>query len=85
MAEACPPCGDNTALEPAPLAVDAKALARMLRVSVRKIRTMDASGALPRPLRLGGCVRWWVEDIRAWLAAGAPDRRTWEALKRERR
>jgi predicted DNA-binding transcriptional regulator AlpA len=72
--------------EPAPLAVGAKGLAKMLRLSVRTIRTMDAAGKLPRPIRLNGhSIRWPVEDIRAWLAAGAPDRRVWEAMKGERR
>jgi predicted DNA-binding transcriptional regulator AlpA len=47
---------------------------------------MNASGKLPKPLRLNGhSIRWAVEDIRAWLAAGAPDRRVWEALKGQRR
>lgn len=67
---------------PEPLAVSAKNLAILLGLGLRTIRTMDASGKLPRPIRLGGRLVWSVEEIRAWLAAGAPDRRAWESRKR---
>jgi predicted DNA-binding transcriptional regulator AlpA len=86
MAEARPASRDSTAIELTPLAVDAKGLAKMLELSVRTIRTMDAAGKLPRPIRLNGySVRWPIGEIKDWLNAGAPDRRTWEALKKERR
>ena len=64
-----------------PLVVDAKSLAPMLSCGVRTVRTLDARGLLPKPLRIGGSVVWVVDDIRAWLEAGAPDRETWEARK----
>ena len=66
-----------------PLAISAQQLARMLGLSVRTIRTMDAGGKLPRPVKLNGHAVRWVLDgpkgIRAWLTAGAPDRSTFEA------
>ena len=64
-----------------PLVVDAKLLARLLTCGVRTVRTLDASGKLPKAVRIGGRVVWVVADIREWLAAGAPDRETWEARK----
>jgi predicted DNA-binding transcriptional regulator AlpA len=64
-----------------PLAVDAKGLTQLLPFELRTIRTMDAAGRLPEPLRIGGRVCWLVCDIRAWLAAGAPDRETWAAIR----
>ncbi len=66
------------------LAVDARALGRLLGLSVRTIRAMDCAGKLPRPLRFGHSVRWRVDEVRAWLAVGAPDRRSWEARNRSR-
>lgn len=63
------------------LAVDAKQLGAMLNLSVRTIRTMDAAGKLPRPIRLGHAVRWVIDGrtgIREWLEAGAPNRKAWE-------
>ena len=77
---------DMPAIRPlSPVAVDAKRLAALLNVSVRTIRTLDAAGKLPRPVKIGGrSVRWVASEIEAWLAAGAPDRRTWETLRSER-
>ncbi len=65
----------------APLVVDARRLAKLLCAGVRTVRTWDAAGKLPAPVRIGGRVVWCVTEIRAWLAAGAPNRETWEARK----
>jgi predicted DNA-binding transcriptional regulator AlpA len=64
-----------------PLVVDARRLARLLCAGIRTVRTWDAAGKLPTPIRIGGRVVWRVAEIRAWLVAGAPDRATWEARK----
>ena len=64
-----------------PLVVDAKRLAKLLCAGVRTVRAWDAAGKLPAPIRIGGRVVWRVDEIRAWLAAGAPDRETWDARK----
>ncbi len=82
MMAAIPPPTANVTLEP--LAVSAQQLGRMLGISVRTIRTMDAGGKLPRPIRLNGSVRWIVTEIESFLAAGAPDRVTWEALRNQK-
>ena len=71
----------TTTPELQPLAIDAKTLAATLGLSVRSVRTMDCAGKLPRPIRLNGSVRWVLTEIESFLAAGAPDRATWEALK----
>jgi prophage regulatory protein len=69
----------------APLVVDAKGLAALLSMGVRTIRTHDAAGKLPAPVRIGGRVVWRVDEIRAWLEAGAPDRETWAARRAARK
>ena len=73
---------DLTVLEPVlmpgPLAVDAEDLAKMLGVSMRHIRRMDAEGRLPRAVNLGRRKLWAVDVIRAWLLADCPDRAPWE-------
>ena len=66
---------------PLPLVVDARRLARLLCAGIRTVRTWDAAGKLPAPIRIGGRVVWRVDEIRAWLAAGAPNRDVWEARK----
>lgn len=63
-----------------PLVVDARRLAKLLCAGVRTARTWDAAGKLPAPIRIGGRVVWRLDEIRAWLAAGAPDRKTWAAM-----
>jgi predicted DNA-binding transcriptional regulator AlpA len=69
-----------------PLVADAKLLARLLGgVGVRSIRAWDAAGKLPRPIRLGSRVVWLISEIRDFLAAGAPDRQTWEQVKKRKR
>lgn len=64
-----------------PLVVDARRLAKLLCCGVRSVRTWDAAGKLPMPIRIGGRVLWRMKEIRAWLAAGAPDRQTWAAIR----
>jgi len=66
----------------APLVVDARRLAAMLCIGLRTVRTLDAAGKLPAPVRIGGRVVWRVDEIRDWLDAGAPDRATWAAIRR---
>ncbi len=81
MTDSAPPPITNATVEP--LAVSAQQLARMLDLSVRTIRSMDAAGKLPKPVRLNGrAVRWVVAELQSWLAAQSPDRTVWESLKR---
>lgn len=63
------------------LVVRAKELARLLNVSLVSIRRMDSAGKLPKPIKLGGCVVWRIDEIQDWLAAGSPTREKWEAMK----
>lgn len=53
-------------------------VAQALQISERHLWTLHASGRLPRPIRFGRAVRWPAEQLRAWLAAGAPTRDVWE-------
>ena len=66
---------------PLPLVVDARRLARLLCCGIRTVRTWDSAGKLPKPIRIGGRVVWRVDEIRAWLAADAPNRDEWEVRK----
>jgi predicted DNA-binding transcriptional regulator AlpA len=88
------PANDGLAPIPArrhrlsPLVADARRLARLLGLGVRTIRSMDAAGKLPRPIRLGSRVVWVLGGewgIRAWLAAARngipPTRLEWEAMR----
>ena len=66
------------------LAVDAKRLAEMLCVSVRHVERLDSAGKIPAGIYLGKAKRWILDGpngIRAWLAAGCPDRVQFKAMQ----
>ena len=65
--------------------LSAKELAKMLSLSKRQIFRLDSCGKLGvTKLKIGGSVRWSAAEISDWLAAGAPDRKTWEAMQQTR-
>ena len=64
-----------------PLAIRAKELAVLLGVSLRQVWRLSSSGKLPKPLRLGGSVRWALKEIEAFVEAGCPNRASWETMK----
>ena len=61
--------------------IDSKTLGQRLSLSKRQIFRLNSSGKIPAPIRISGAIRWDSQECIEWLAAGAPDRRTWEALK----
>jgi len=60
----------------------ADSLGKMLCLSKRQIFRLNSCGKIPAPIRIGGSLRWDLErDIKPWLAAGAPDRKTFVAMQ----
>ena len=47
--------------------IDAKQLAGLLCLSVRRIWRLYAAGELPPAIRIGRTVRWKLSDIRQWI------------------
>lgn len=64
-----------------PLAVSAVEAARLCSVGKTLWHDLDSSAKIPAPIKLGARCVWVVEELRAWLNAGAPPRHNWEALK----
>lgn len=58
-----------------------KQLAEVLSLSKRQIHRLNACHKIFAPVRIGGSLRFSAQECADWLAAGAPDRKTWEALK----
>jgi excisionase family DNA binding protein len=54
------------------LLIDTRELSKLLKVSERTIWSMQASGRMPAPIRIGRAVRWSYEGIKAWIAVGCP-------------
>jgi excisionase family DNA binding protein len=47
-----------------------KQLAQKLGVSERHVYRQLAAGKLPRPVRIGRCIRWDPDDFRDWFNGG---------------
>jgi len=47
-------------------------LARLLNISSRTISRMNASGKIPKPVRVGRSVLWRREEIERWIEVGCP-------------
>lgn len=73
-ANASPPESD-------PLLLSAARVARLLEISERTLWRLRSAGKLPRPVQVGGSVRWRAEEIRRWIDAGCPPLREWEAAE----
>ena len=52
-----------------------KQLSEILNIGMRTIARMRSDGRIPKPLKIGGNVRWSAETILTWLENGAPDLR----------
>ena len=63
----------------------AKTLGQMLSLSKRQVFRLNACGKIPAPIKIGGAVRWSAQEIADWLAAGAPERKSWGAMKEAQR
>jgi predicted DNA-binding transcriptional regulator AlpA len=64
-----------------PLLLTARQVAFLLGKSLRTLRTWDALGLIPRPMRIGRSTLWSLEELRAWVNSGCACRSKWEASK----
>jgi predicted DNA-binding transcriptional regulator AlpA len=74
----------NAPPEGAPILVDASGVARLLSIGRSQVFRLNSAGRLPMPIRKLGarCPRWRVDELRDWVAAGCPDRATWQNTQR---
>jgi len=61
----------TTVAEPAML-LDVQSVASLLGVSGRHVYRLADAGKMPRPLKLGGAVRWDRDVVRRWIESGCP-------------
>ena len=54
------------------LFITPRQLAVMLQVSIRTLWRWRSAGRLPAPVRLGGAVRWRLDDVTRWIDEGCP-------------
>lgn len=55
--------------------IDFPEAARRLDISTRHLRRLVDAGRTPRPIRLGGSVRFSAAALSDWISAGCPDLR----------
>lgn len=68
---------------PLPFTMTGPEIGRELRTSAKTISRMHDAGKLPRPVMVGArSLRWVRQTIVEWLAAGCPDRETFEANRK---
>jgi len=65
------------------LLIDAKTFAKLLRIGIGQIHTLRSSGRLPLPIHLGfgTTIRWSVQELREWFAAGYPPIVVWLRMR----
>lgn len=56
--------------------LDVRRVAAMLECSTRHVYRLSDADKMPRPIHLGGLVRWRADEIDEWIAAGCPAVRT---------
>jgi predicted DNA-binding transcriptional regulator AlpA len=65
-----------------PLVIDSRTLAALLQTSKSTVFRRLALGEIPKPVaQFGQQPRWSMSEIKAWIAAGMPDQRTWERMR----
>jgi prophage regulatory protein len=64
---------DHRAIEP--LLINADDVAGMLKISKTTLWRLRSSGRVPRPVRIGGSVRWRLSEISGWIEEGCADPR----------
>jgi excisionase family DNA binding protein len=64
-----------------PLLLTADRMAALLEISKRTLWRLRSAGRLPRPVLLGGSVRWRSDEVRLWVSRGCPTLREWERFR----
>lgn len=64
----------------APLLVDAATAAELCGISRSSWDRLTSRAANPRPVRLGGSIRWRVSDLQLWTTHRCPARAEFESL-----
>ncbi len=57
-------------------------VACILQCAESVVRQRDKDGLIPKPIRIGGVLKWRKKEIYDWLDAGCPNRQVWERQKK---
>jgi excisionase family DNA binding protein len=59
--------------------------AAMIGVHKTHLYALHNSGKLPLPVRLGRRTLWRADELKAWVAAGCPNRKQWQAMEESKK
>jgi predicted DNA-binding transcriptional regulator AlpA len=65
-----------------PLLLGAEEVAALLGIGKTLLYELDSAARIPAPLKLGNRCVWAISELRAWVAAGCPDRQRWQTIRR---
>jgi excisionase family DNA binding protein len=64
-----------------PLLLSSDEAAKTLGISIRLLQSLNSSGRLPLPVRLGRRCLWSREELTEWIRYGSPSREKWQIIK----
>ena len=79
MSEMNKATGNRQQAEQSPAVWTAKQVAAHLNISVRQVWRLNSTGRLPKPVRIGSCVRFRTRDIINYVDMRCPNREAFEA------
>lgn len=56
-------------------------VAERLGIAKSTLWRLNASGKIPRPVRIGRSTRWRSDELEDWVEIGCPPREKWEIMK----
>lgn len=69
---------------PGMLAVDAAGIPKVLPISRALWLKLDSQGRVPRGFKLGRRRLWDIDELKRWIAAGAPSAERWARMREEK-
>jgi len=63
------------------LLIDTAELATLLSVSRAMVCRLQATGSLPKPIKLGRLTKWRAAEIVEWIEADCPNESMWNAIR----
>lgn len=64
--------GGQEPLQDQGLLIDSREAMKLLKVSRKTLYTMQTTGKMPPPIRIGAAVRWSLDVLKKWVEAGCP-------------
>ena len=61
-------------LEEESLLIPAERFAKMMQISTRTLWRLLSARRIPEPVRIGGSVRWRLDQVKQWIASGCQPR-----------